>query len=138
MMKSLSDLVQNQEKLARKPENESLPPGQKSTMAHLWRAMMQSFPTWQSMYGTTPSQMWIESLRGYSADEIKRGVMQAIDSNLKYPPNLSEFRTLCRPPKRINAAAYVVNSTPTLEHKPSDDQKKRAHEIIQQLKNACQ
>tara|TARA_R110001606_G_scaffold104162_1_gene227630 strand:+ start:184 stop:432 length:249 start_codon:yes stop_codon:yes gene_type:complete len=82
--------------------------------------------------------MWIESLRGYSADEIKRGVMQAIDSNLKYPPNLSEFRTLCRPPKRINAAAYIVNSTPTLEHKPSDDQKKRAHEIIQQLKNACQ
>ncbi len=82
--------------------------------------------------------MWIESLRGYSADEIKRGVMQAIDGNLKYPPNLSEFRTLCRPPKRLNAAAYKLKSTPKLVHKTSDDQKKRAHDVIQQLINACQ
>ena len=82
--------------------------------------------------------MWIESLRGYSADEIKRGVMQAIDSNLKFPPNLSEFRTLCRPPKRINEAAYKFQSTPMLEHKTSDDQKKRAHDVIEKLKNACQ
>ena len=88
------------------------------------------------MYGTTPSQMSIESLRGSSAEEIKRGVMQAIDSNLKFPPNLSEFRTLCRPPKRFNAAAYRLKSTPTLVHKTTDDQKKRAHEIIEQLKNA--
>ena len=138
-MKSLSDLVQNQEKPALKPENDNSPSGKhRATMGHLWRAMIQAFPTFASMSGATPSQIWSESLRGYSADEIKRGVMQAIDSNLKYPPNLSEFRTLCRPPKRINAAAYIVNSTPTLEHKPSDDQKKRAHEIIQQLKNACQ
>ena len=136
MMKSLSDLVQNPERLTRKPQSESLPPGHKATMTNLWRAMMQSFPTWQSMSGATPNQMWIESLRGYSADEIKRGVMQAIDSNLKYPPNLSEFRTLCRPPKRINAAAYILKSTPTLVHKTSDDQKKRAHDVIEQLKNA--
>ena len=137
MMKSLSDLVQNHEKLAPNLPNDNLPPGHKATMTHLWRAMMQSFPTFQSMSGATPSQMWVQSLRGYSADEIKRGVMQAIDGNLKYAPNLSEFRTLCRPPKRINAAAYIVNSTPTLEHKPSEDQKKRAHDVIQQLKNAC-
>ena len=137
MMKSLSDLVQNQEKPALKPENDSLPSGKhRATMGHLWRAMTQAFPTFASMSGVTPNQMWSESLRGYSADEIKRGVMQAIDSNLKFPPNLSEFRTLCRPPKRFNAAAYKLKSTPTLVHKTSDDQKKRAHDVIEQLKNA--
>lgn len=59
-----------------------------------------------------------------SLNELAAGVRACIDGGLEWPPTLPEFLTLCRPPRRENAAAY--RAVPLLPAPPCDPEKARA------------
>lgn len=51
---------------------------------------------WVSQYGTAPASAWRLGLAELSADEIKRGMDACVTAGDGWPPNLPEFRQMCR------------------------------------------
>lgn len=84
---------------------------------------------WASQYGDVPCDTWARGLADMSSADIGQGLKACLRSGEGWPPSLPEFRVLCKPPKRENAAAYR-EFPPMLEHKPSEEQKAKAREMI--------
>lgn len=90
---------------------------------------------WVSAYGPQDDGTWAVGLSGYTPEQIGRGLRACLDRNDPWPPSLPEFRALCKPGPRENAAAYR-DFPPALEHKPSADQKLAAHHLLAELRRA--
>jgi len=77
-----------------------------------WRTMSAIFlGKWTSQVGTTPNAIWIKGLGDLSADEIATGLNGIEVFGRKsggWPPNMIEFRDLCKP---------IVPTTPAC-HRP--------------------
>lgn len=66
-------------------------------ISRLWAHMGMIYGhKWISQYGKTPAAIWIAGLSDLSADEIKAGVNECATKADGWPPNLPEFRALCR------------------------------------------
>lgn len=88
---------------------------------------------WTSTQPDTPTDGWVVALDGLSASDVGIGLMALRDSGLDWPPSAVEFRRMCKPPKRENAAAYVW-AGPALPHKLSDEQREKGREHIAEMR----
>lgn len=88
---------------------------------------------WVSQYGETLPDTWARGLADLSGADIGTGLIQCLKLGHEWPPSLPEFRALCKPPKRENAAMYR-EFPPMLEHKVSDEQKARAREMVAEMR----
>lgn len=52
---------------------------------------------WFSSYGAEPNAAWIDGLADMSVDDIKFGLGALKGWKSEFPPNMLQFRTLCRP-----------------------------------------
>lgn len=77
---------------------------------------------WASRYGAFPRtrvmRTWAEDLADLSRDELARGVEAC--RSAKFPPNLPEFRALCRPPVDFEAA-FVEASDQMIRRETGSD-----------------
>lgn len=87
--------------LTLKPSKSSAPRLPDEWMAKLFQKLVARYGTlFMDRYQGVPKdvlmQEWAEELAGYSGEEIARGLAGCRD--LKFPPTLPEFMSLCRPP----------------------------------------
>jgi hypothetical protein len=52
---------------------------------------------WVSSFGSEPNSAWIDGLSDMTVDDIKFGLCALTGWKSDFPPNLIQFRALCRP-----------------------------------------
>lgn len=53
--------------------------------------------TWFTSYGAEPNEAWIDGLSDMTVDDIKFGLGALKGWKSEFPPNLLQFRSLCKP-----------------------------------------
>lgn len=53
--------------------------------------------SWTSAYGTEPNAAWMDGLSDMSVDDIAFGLGALKGWKSEFPPNMLQFRALCRP-----------------------------------------
>lgn len=100
-----SDEPSQSEKLDDKRRALGLPAGKSSTgnlrerhFDRLWERMSETFGhTWVSSFGTEPNAAWIDGLSDMNEEDIVFGLGALKSWKSDFPPNLLQFRALCRP-----------------------------------------
>jgi len=49
---------------------------------------------------------WLEGLRGYTQEEVAHGLSECLTRDNDWPPDLPEFRQLCRPAHVVTPACH--------------------------------
>ena len=63
---------------------------------HVWTVMTQAFgKSFASIFGSSPSETWIDGISTLSDAQIKRGCQKILTSGREFPPNLSLFMAAC-------------------------------------------
>lgn len=94
--------------------------------AGVWDAMTQMFgSSFVTIYGETPTQLWVRSIAELSDDECVAGIERIRKERREYPCNLTEFVEACRPkaPGRRYLGTPICGSeadTPQLEQQPAE------------------
>jgi hypothetical protein len=81
-----------------------------SHFARLWQRMAETFGhQWTSNFGTEPLPGWIDGLADMTVDDIKTGLgnLKTWQAEGGWPPNMLQFRELCRPHSAPAHTAYV-------------------------------
>lgn len=60
---------------------------------------------WTSSYGLDPSPAWKDGMADLTIDEVRAGLSALKDWREEWPPNLPQFRELCRP---LSTAAHTA------------------------------
>lgn len=93
-------------------------------MEKLWERMAEIYGhTFTSSYGLVPSETWAKGLHDIRSDELARGLAGCVQQGGEWPPNLSQFRALCRPQRAC--AAHAITPVPALP-KPKNAEVGRA------------
>lgn len=106
-------------------------------MARFWSRMSEAYGhKWVRQFGPEPTETWAAGLGHLTVDQIATGLREVARRGDEWPPNLIQFRGMCRP-SRENEAMYRF--TPLrLEHKRTDAQvsegRKKLEEIRKLLK----
>lgn len=122
-----------------RPQSDSEPLASEA-LCELWAVFAEIFGTrWTSAQPETPSQGWIGMCGDLSAADIGTGLIALRNSGAEWPPSAVEFRAMCRPVKRENAAAYVVPPERQLPHKLDDSRRQKGRAAIAEMKRkiAC-
>lgn len=86
-------------------------------MDRLWQRMAEIFGGyWERNFGELGGpafETWATGLGDLDLQEIKYGLEVCVKSGTRFPPNLPEFRAMCRPPGHSMAQAYGNNFTGT-------------------------
>lgn len=112
---------------ASQPSTESADstPQRSKTAAKFWLRMTEIYGLkWTSTAGETPTELWSTAVTALSGDEVRRGLHACLSSGDAWPPSLPQFLSMCRPPRRENAAAYRWQ--PQLPAPVSEPEKARA------------
>lgn len=75
--------------------------------------------TWFHNYGETPNSAWVDGLSDFTVDDIRFGLEALKTWKRDYPPNLIQFRGLCRPV--VEEAHKFVHRLP----EPEENREKR-------------
>lgn len=98
-----------------------------SHFIRLWQRMAETFGhQWTSSFGTEPCQAWVDGLADMTVDDIKTGLgnLKSWKTEGGWPPNMLQFRELCRPHSAPAHTEYVPLPAP----KSSWEQRQHAAE----------
>lgn len=86
--------------IGRQPSQESSPQDRTRLMANLWARMTSIYGhAWTSSYDEHDvTGTWTTALASCTPNDIARGLQACIDKPTRFPPNLAEFREMCKPP----------------------------------------
>jgi hypothetical protein len=102
--------------------------------SEVWAIFAEIFDTkWTSKQPPTPTDGWIFVLADLTREQVGHGIMTLRDSRMIWPPGALEFRAMCLPTKRENAAMYLSPAN-LLEHKLSDDDRQKGRDHLKNLK----
>ena len=101
-MKHISQLVnqfaQQTESKPTAPKCEQMKKPSISSMIRLWETMGQIWGhQWEKSFGSTPSEGWMEALRGVTPDMMALGFNRLVEKSPEWPPNAMQFKALCKP-----------------------------------------
>ena len=101
----------------------------------LWKRMQRVYGAkWASQYGDTDDGTWTTALAEFSEAEVFAGIQACIDSGDEWPPSLPQFRALCRPAPRENAAMYRLPPERQLPHLLTDEARASGRANIAKLR----
>jgi len=123
-----------------KPEISSDGGTEATRIPRAWKRLAKMFGySFTRQFGVADDGTWARGLRGYSEQEIARGLEACLRWHRDFPPNLSQFKQLCRPVEtRPFASMYVIPLVPPERHltqKSTDEQKLRCSELIAACKS---
>ena len=92
--------------------------------AAVWDAMKQIFGTsFITIYGETPSRLWVEAIGGLTDAECRHGIDEVARQRREFPCNLTEFVDLCKPK---SPGVRYLGVPETAEQKKLGHERKRA------------
>ena len=89
------------------PLKSTAPGYSEKVIARFWQTMSGIFfNKWTTQAGDSPSKVWINGLADLSADDIATGINACATRVDKWPPNLPEFRAMCKPAVAVIPASH--------------------------------
>ncbi len=75
-------------------------------MVRLWAKMARIYAHKWTSASECDDGTWLEGLRGYTQEEVAYGLSGCLTRDNDWPPDLPEFRKLCRPEHIVTPACH--------------------------------
>ncbi len=82
----------------------------------VWTAMAEMFGNpFLTQFGELPPSVWIAQVERLTDDEIRRGLNNLADEEMRFPPNLTQFVAACKrlPPVRHLGVPQIEDQRPS-------------------------
>ena len=91
------------------------PPQESKRAAKVWTAMAEMFGnSFFMQFGESPPSVWMAQVEKLSDDEVRRGLTNIAEADMRFPPNLTQFIAACKrlPPVRQLGVPQIEDKRP--------------------------